>query len=52
MVEDIDDAALRERDPTKLIPPLHGAPKNEQDVHLRAPALQGVKVRGPCSGQQ
>jgi MoxR-like ATPase len=35
MVEDIDDAALRERDPTKLIPPLHGALlKNEQDVHL------------------
>ncbi len=35
MVEDIDDVALRERDPTKLIPPLHGALlKNEQDVHL------------------
>ena len=35
MIEDIDDAALRERDPTKLIPPLHGALlKNEQDVHL------------------
>jgi MoxR-like ATPase len=35
MVEDIDDAALRERDPTKLIPPLHGALlKNEQDVAL------------------
>ena len=35
MVEDIDDEALRERDPTKLIPPLHGALlKNEQDVHL------------------
>ncbi len=35
MVEDIDDAALRERDPTKLIPPLHGALlKNEQDVTL------------------
>ena len=26
---------LRERDPKKLIPPLHGALlKNEQDVHL------------------
>ena len=26
---------LRERDPKKLIPPLHGAPiKNEQNVHL------------------
>jgi MoxR-like ATPase len=35
MVEDIDDAALRERDPTKLLPPLTGALlKNEQDVHL------------------
>jgi len=35
MVEDIDDVALRERDPTKLIPPLHGALlKNEQDVQL------------------
>ena len=35
MVEDIDDVALRERDPTKLIPPLHGALlKNEQDVTL------------------
>jgi MoxR-like ATPase len=35
MVEDIDDAVLRERDPTKLIPPLHGALlKNEQDLAL------------------
>ena len=35
MIEDIDDAALRERDPSKLIPPLHGALlKNEQDVAL------------------
>jgi len=35
MIEDIDEAALRERDPTKLIPPLHGALlKNEQDVNL------------------
>jgi MoxR-like ATPase len=35
MVEDIDEETLRERDPTKLIPPLHGALlKNEQDVHL------------------
>ncbi|WP_304187953.1 MoxR family ATPase [Phenylobacterium aquaticum] len=35
MVEDIDAEALKERDPTKLIPPLHGALlKNEQDVHL------------------
>jgi MoxR-like ATPase len=35
MVEDIDAEALREKDPTKLIPPLHGALlKNEQDVQL------------------
>lgn len=35
LVEDIDDKVLRERDPSKLIPPLHGALlKNEQDVHL------------------
>ena len=33
--EDIDLETLRERDPRKLIPPLHGALlKNEQDVHL------------------
>jgi len=35
MVEDIDADSLREKDPTKLIPPLHGALlKNEQDVQL------------------
>ncbi len=35
MVEDISAEALAEKDPTKLIPPLHGALlKNEQDVHL------------------
>jgi MoxR-like ATPase len=35
MVEDIGPEMLRERDPKKLIPPLHGALlKNEQDVHL------------------
>ncbi len=35
MVEDLDETALRQRDPKKLIPPLHGALiKNEQDVHL------------------
>ena len=35
MVEDIDAAALAERDPTKAIPPLAGAlVKNEQDVQL------------------
>jgi len=33
--EDMDASSLRERDPKKLIPPLHGALlKNEQDVHL------------------
>src|SRR6201747_2682302 len=33
--EDIDIETLREKDPRKLIPPLHGALlKNEQDVHL------------------
>ncbi|NRG17992.1 MoxR family ATPase [Rhizobiales bacterium] len=33
--EDIDASLLSERDPKKLIPPLHGALlKNEQDVHL------------------
>ncbi len=35
LVEDVDEAVLRERDPARLIPPLHGALlKNEQDVHL------------------
>jgi MoxR-like ATPase len=35
LVEDIGPELLRERDPKKLIPPLHGALlKNEQDVHL------------------
>jgi len=35
MVEDIDAEVLGQSDPTKLIPPLHGALlKNEQDVHL------------------
>jgi len=35
MVEDIDADVLGQSDPTKLIPPLHGALlKNEQDVHL------------------
>ena len=33
--EDISPETLRERDPKRLIPPLHGALlKNEQDVHL------------------
>ena len=35
LIEDIDPETLRERSPSKLIPPLHGALlKNEQDVHL------------------
>ena len=35
LVERIDADTLRQRDPTKLIPPLHGALlKTEQDVHL------------------
>ena len=35
MAEDVSPETLRERDPNKLIPPLHGALlKNEQDVHL------------------
>jgi MoxR-like ATPase len=35
VAEDIDPESLRERDATKIIPPLHGALlKNEQDVHL------------------
>ena len=35
LAEDIDPAVLREKDPRKLIPPMHGALlKNEQDVQL------------------
>ncbi len=35
MADDIPDEVLKERDPTKAIPPLYGALlKNEQDVHL------------------
>jgi len=35
LIEDVPAEVLRERDPRKLIPPLHGALlKNEQDVHL------------------
>lgn len=35
LVEDIDPEILRETDPGKSVPPLHGALlKNEQDVHL------------------
>ncbi|MCC7274132.1 MAG: MoxR family ATPase [Alphaproteobacteria bacterium] len=35
MIDDISPEVLKQRDPAKLIPPLHGALlKNEQDVHL------------------
>jgi len=35
MADELSEALLRERDPTKVIPPLYGALlKNEQDVHL------------------
>jgi MoxR-like ATPase len=35
MADEIPDAILKDRDPTKAIPPLYGALlKNEQDVHL------------------
>ncbi len=35
LVDDIDLDLVREQNPTKLIPPLHGALlKNEQDVQL------------------
>ncbi len=35
LAEDVSPETLRDRDPRKLIPPLHGALlKNEQDVHL------------------
>jgi len=54
MVEDIDDEALRERDPTKLIPPLHGALlKNEQDVSLfERLAFLARREAGARPGQQ
>ena len=35
LAEDVPESVLRERDPRKAIPPLHGALlKNEQDVHM------------------
>ena len=55
MVEDIDDETLRERDPTKLMPPLHGALlKNEQDVALfeRLAFLARREGSGARPGQQ
>jgi MoxR-like ATPase len=51
MVEDIGPETLRERDPKKLIPPLHGALlKNEQDVHLFE--RLGARVASSCSERQ
>ena len=55
LVEDIGEADLREQDPTKLIPPLHGALlKNEQDVHLfeRLAFLARREGAGNRPGQQ
>jgi MoxR-like ATPase len=55
MVEDIDETTLRERDPTKLIPPLHGALlKNEQDLALfeRLAFLARREGSGARPGQQ
>ena len=54
MVEDIDDEVLKEKDPTKLIPPLHGALlKNEQDVHLfERLAFLARREGAPRPGQQ
>src|SRR5277367_126020 len=55
LVEDIGEDTLRERDPTKLIPPLHGALlKNEQDVHLfeRLAFLARREGSGARPGQQ
>jgi MoxR-like ATPase len=49
MTDDIDPEVLRQRDPAKLIPPLHGALlKNEQDVQLieRLAFLQRREQRG------
>src|ERR1700716_3918814 len=51
--EDMTPEMLRERDPRKLIPPLHGALlKNEQDVHLfeRLAVLSRRGVERPPGG--
>ncbi len=50
MNEDIGPETLKERDPKKLIPPLHGALlKNEQDVHLFE-RLAFMSKRQPAQG--
>jgi MoxR-like ATPase len=54
MVEDIDEAILREKNPDRLVPPLAGALlKNEQDVHLfeRLAFLQRREGAGGRPGQ-
>src|SRR5262249_6776661 len=53
--EDFTPEMLRERDPRKLIPPMHGALlKNEQDVHLfeRLAFLSRREVEVPQRPQQ
>ena len=52
-VEDIDPMLLSERDPRKVIPPLHGALlKNEQDVHLfERLAFMARRESGPGSAR-
>src|ERR1044071_8035976 len=51
MVEDIGPETLRERDPKKLIPPLHGALiKNEQDVHVFERLAFMARRDGRCRG--
>ena len=53
--EEMTPETLRERDPRKLIPPLHGALlKNEQDVHLfeRLAFLARREGAGSRPGQQ
>ncbi len=50
MNQDIGPETLREKDPKKLIPPLHGALlKNEQDVHLFE-RLAFMAKRQPAGG--
>jgi len=54
LAEDVDPAILRERDPRKLIPPLHGALlKNEQDVQLfEKLAFMARRESGPGGGRE
>jgi MoxR-like ATPase len=51
LIEDISPETLRESDPRKLIPPLHGALlKNEQDVHLFERLAFIAKRQGQSQG--